>query len=169
MVTALADGHLAGVCPRPPGADELAPDALVVIAPAAALPELPALYRLCVRAVALGREQGLRGLYDVTDFAARLALSEQPLLGSLLSGRLLGELDPSNDFHRQLALTALAFLDNGRRLDQTAAALFTHPNTVRYRLGRLRQITSTSLTDGDSGPLDGLHWWWALTSWLTRG
>lgn len=50
-------------------------------------------------------------------------------------------------------------------LDQSAAALFTHPNTVRYRLGRLRQITSTSLTDGDGTPA-ALHWWWALTTWL---
>ncbi|MGW1777796.1 helix-turn-helix domain-containing protein [Streptomyces sp. NPDC002143] len=166
VVTGTVDGHLAGLCPRPPGADHIAPDALVVVAPAAALSELPALYRLCVRAVELGREQGLRGLYDVTDFAARLALAEQPLLGSLLSSRFLGELDPANEFHRQLALTALAFLDNGRRLDQTAAALFTHPNTVRYRLGRLRQITSAPLTEGAPGPMDGLHWWWALTSWL---
>lgn len=80
---------------------------------------------------------------------------------------MLGSLDPANDFHRQLALTALAFLDNGRRLDQTAAALFTHPNTVRYRLGRLRQITDASLTDLPAeGALSSVHWWWALTSWL---
>ncbi|WP_324609620.1 helix-turn-helix domain-containing protein [Streptomyces sp. WM6386] len=74
------------------------------------------------------------------------------------------------DFHRQLALTALTYLDNGRRLDQTAAALFTHPNTVRYRLGRLREITAGSLNeplaDGGSGPLHTLHWRWALTTWL---
>ncbi|MFF3935223.1 helix-turn-helix domain-containing protein [Streptomyces phaeofaciens] len=166
VVTAPLDGHLAGLGPRPPAAGEIDPEALVVVAPAATLPELPALYRLCVRAAGLGREQGLRGPYEVTDLAARIALAEQPLLASLLSRKLLGELDPENGFHRQLALTALAFLDNGRRLDQTAAALFTHPNTVRYRLGRLRQITSASLTDGDTGPLDALHWWWALTSWL---
>ncbi|WP_406011235.1 helix-turn-helix domain-containing protein [Streptomyces sp. NBC_00637] len=59
----------------------------------------------------------------------------------------------------------MAFLDDSRMLDQSAAALFTHPNTVRYRLGRLRQITSTSLTDGDGTPA-ALHWWWALTTWL---
>ncbi|MFC4501660.1 MULTISPECIES: helix-turn-helix domain-containing protein [Streptomyces] len=170
VVTGTLDGRLAGLGPRPPGADEVPPDALVVVAPPAALSELPALYRLCVRAVDLGLEQGLHGRYDVTDFAALVALAEQPLLGALLRDRLLGGLDPANDFHRQLALTALAFLDSGRRLDQTAAALFTHPNTVRYRLGRLRQITATPLADGDADPLDALHWWWALTSWLsTRG
>ncbi|MFG3028311.1 helix-turn-helix domain-containing protein [Streptomyces sp. NPDC048253] len=164
-VTVPLDGRAAGLCPRPPEADEVDPEALVVVAPAAPLLELPALYRLCVRAVDLGRQHGLHGLFDVTDFAARIALAEQPSLGTLLSRRLLGSLDPADAFHHQLARTALAFLDNGRRLDQTAAALFTHPNTVRYRLGRLRQITSASLADGD-GPPATLHWWWALTAWL---
>ncbi|MFD9389311.1 helix-turn-helix domain-containing protein [Streptomyces sp. NPDC060000] len=164
-VTVPLDGRTVGLCPRPPEAGELGPEAFVVVAPAAPLPELPALYRLCVRAVDIGRQHGLHGLYDVTDFAARIALAEQPSLGALLSRRLLGSLDPADAFHRQLARTALAFLDNGRRLDQTAAALFTHPNTVRYRLGRLRQITSSSLADGD-GPPATLHWWWALTAWL---
>ncbi|WP_370880455.1 helix-turn-helix domain-containing protein [Streptomyces aurantiacus] len=74
---------------------------------------------------------------------------------------------------RQLALTARTFLDHGRRLDQTATALFTHPNTVRYRLGRLQQITGHPLTDLASGPLpeplSTLHWWWALTTWLGQG
>ncbi|MFF3846629.1 helix-turn-helix domain-containing protein [Streptomyces sp. NPDC002328] len=166
-VTALIEGQLAGLSSRAPEPGDLGPDALVMVAPAAAPDGLPALYRLCVRAVELGRGQGLRGLHEVTDFAARLALAEQPLLGGLLSERMLGSLDPANDFHRQLALTALAFLDNGRRLDQTAAALFTHPNTVRYRLGRLRQITDASLTDLPAeGALSTVHWWWALTSWL---
>ncbi|MFI1703740.1 helix-turn-helix domain-containing protein [Streptomyces griseoruber] len=166
MVTVPLDGRPAGLGPLPPEDGELAPEALVVVAPAAALPELPRLYPLLVRALDLGRHQGLHGLYDVTGFAGRIALTEQPHLGALLSRRLLADLDPADAFHRRLALTALAFLDNGRRLDQTAAALFTHPHTVRYRLGRLRQITSASLTDGDGGPLAALHWWWALTAWL---
>ncbi|MFD9002266.1 PucR family transcriptional regulator [Streptomyces sp. NPDC059582] len=168
--TARLEGHLAGLSPRPPRAEEIAPGSLVVVAPAAPPAGLHALYRLCVRALDLGRSQGRHGLYDLTDFAAELALAEQPLLGAHLSRRLLGALDPTDGFHRQLALTALMFLDCGRRLDQTAAALFTHPNTIRYRLGRLQQITGGSLADlpsaGGSGPVHALHWWWALTTWL---
>ncbi|MEU1189906.1 helix-turn-helix domain-containing protein [Streptomyces sp. NPDC005859] len=106
----------------------------------------------------LGRQHGPRALYDVTDFAARIALAEQPSPGTLLSRWLLGPLDPADAFHRQLTRTAPAFPDIGRRLVQTAAALLIHPNTVRHRLGRLRQITSSSLADGD-GPLATLHCW----------
>ncbi|WP_428933983.1 helix-turn-helix domain-containing protein [Streptomyces sp. ACT015] len=164
------DGRLAGLRAHPPDPADLPAGALVVVSPAAPPAELRALYRLCAHAVDLGRGRGLRGRYGLLDFAAELALDRQPLLGAHLSRSLLPALDPADDFHRQLALTALAFLDNGRRLDQTASALFTHPNTVRYRLGRLQDITGGSLTDpsqdGRSRLLSTLHWWWALTDWL---
>ncbi|MFJ3668819.1 PucR family transcriptional regulator [Streptomyces sp. NPDC090106] len=162
--TAVVEGHLAGLSPRPPAPDGIGPGALVVVAPAAPPAELRALYRLCVRALDLGRRQGREGLYELTDLAAEIALAEQPLLGSHVSRRLLGGLDPADGFHRQLALTALTYLDHGRRLDQTASALFTHPNTVRYRLGRLQQLTGGSLSD--LPPLPAVHWRWALATWL---
>ncbi|MEU6371713.1 helix-turn-helix domain-containing protein [Streptomyces sp. NPDC046909] len=162
--TAVVEGRLAGLFPRPPAPEEVAPGALVVVAPAAPPAELRALYRLCVRALDLGRRQGREGRYELTDLAAEIALAEQPLLGSHLSRRLLGGLDPADGFHRQLALTALTYLDTGRRLDQTASALFTHPNTVRYRLGRLQRLTGGSLAD--LPPLPAVHWRWALTTWL---
>ncbi|WP_075736817.1 helix-turn-helix domain-containing protein [Streptomyces acidiscabies] len=164
--TARLDGRLAALSPIPPTPDQLEPGALVVVSPAAPLADLPELYRLCVRAVDLLRQQSRPGLHELTDLAAELALSEQPLLGAYVTTRLLGALDPTDDFHRQLALTALTFLDLGRRLDQTAAALFTHPNTIRYRLARLQQITGSSLGSGPGGHTETLHWWWALTTWL---
>ncbi|MGW6010046.1 PucR family transcriptional regulator [Streptomyces sp. NPDC055210] len=171
-VSGLIEGRLAGLCRRMPGIGEAGTSALVVVSPAAPLEEIRPLYRLCVRAVDIGVRQGRQGLYELTDFAAEIALADQPLLGAHLSARLLSALDESDAFHRQLAVTALTFLDNGRRLDQSATALFTHPNTVRYRLGRLQQITGHPLTDLASGPLaeplSTLHWWWALTTWLRQ-
>ncbi|MFH8462941.1 PucR family transcriptional regulator [Streptomyces sp. NPDC017991] len=171
-VSGLIEGRLAGLCRRLPGIGEAGASALVVVSPAAPLEEIRPLYRLCVRAVDIGVRQGRQGRYELTDFAAEIALADQPLLGAHLSARLLGALDESDAFHRQLAVTALTFLDNGRRLDQSATAMFTHPNTVRYRLGRLQQITGHPLTDLTSGPLaeplSTLHWWWALTTWLRQ-
>ncbi|WP_369034095.1 PucR family transcriptional regulator [Streptomyces adonidis] len=185
----MLDGRLVGLYPRLPaggriddgegegegdengnGTDGGGP--LVVVSPAVPLDDLRAAYGLCARA--LDRGPSLRpGVYELTELAAEIALADQPLLGAWLSARLLADLDPRDDFHRQIAVTALAFLDHGRRLDRTAATLFTHPNTVRYRLARLQQLTGESLTDDlpgiSSGPLGTLHWWWALRTWLESG
>jgi len=42
--------------------------------------------------------------------------------------------------------TVPAYLDNGG-LEATSRALFVHPNTVRYRLGRIAELTGYDLTD----------------------
>ena len=42
--------------------------------------------------------------------------------------------------------TASAFLDGGGGLEATARVLFVHPNTVRYRLGRIATETGYDLT-----------------------
>lgn len=45
-----------------------------------------------------------------------------------------------------LARTAEAYLASGRALEATARALFIHPNTVRYRLGRIADVAGYDLT-----------------------
>ncbi|GGB41584.1 PucR family transcriptional regulator [Flexivirga endophytica] len=42
--------------------------------------------------------------------------------------------------------TVAAYLDEGS-LESTARVLFVHPNTVRYRLGRIAELTGFDLTD----------------------
>jgi DNA-binding PucR family transcriptional regulator len=44
--------------------------------------------------------------------------------------------------------TAAAFLEAGGSIEATARALFVHPNTVRYRLRRVAELTGLSPTDG---------------------
>ena len=48
--------------------------------------------------------------------------------------------------HAPLLQTATAYLENGGSLEATARALFVHPNTVRYRLGRISEVTGYDLT-----------------------
>lgn len=48
-------------------------------------------------------------------------------------GRLVG--------HKELLETAVSFLDHGSSMEATARAMFVHPNTVRYRLKRITEIT----------------------------
>ncbi len=42
--------------------------------------------------------------------------------------------------------TATAYLESGGSLEATARALFVHANTVRYRLGRISELTGYDLT-----------------------
>jgi hypothetical protein len=158
-VFGLVEGRLAGLAARAPALDDV-PD-LVIVAPATALSEVRTRYDLCLTAIRAVPD--LRGVRQLTDLAGETALAAQPVLADLLATEYLGALDRTDPFHRQLVGTGIAYLDHGQRLDQTAEALHVHPNTVRYRLGKLAELT------GAPNPTTVLHtlrWWWALHTWL---
>lgn len=48
--------------------------------------------------------------------------------------------------HIPLLQTATAYLESGGSLEATARVLFVHPNTVRYRLGRISEVIGYDLT-----------------------
>jgi hypothetical protein len=159
-VFGLVDGRLAGLTRRPPAFATL-PD-LVVVAPSAPLGEVRALYELCLTAVSAA---GARGVHHLADLAGETALAAQPVLADLLASTYLAALDRADVFHQQLVCTAIAYLDHGQRLDQTAEALHVHPNTVRYRLGKLAELTGSP--PAPTTVLHTLRWWWALHTWRT--
>jgi DNA-binding PucR family transcriptional regulator len=43
--------------------------------------------------------------------------------------------------------TASAYLDSGGSLEAAGRSLFVHPNTVRYRLGKIADLTGYDLAD----------------------
>ncbi|TDC38547.1 helix-turn-helix domain-containing protein [Micromonospora sp. KC213] len=172
-VVGMVEDRLAGLTPRLPPADRLDPTALLVAAPAGPLDRAPRMYGLCLAALRVAAGQGRRGLYDVTELAGETALAAQPALAELLGDTLLAALDPVDGFHRELVSTALTWLDHGQRLDRAGAALHVHPNTVRYRLRRLRELTgfpASAVGEGADGwpVVEILRWWWALRSWRDR-
>ncbi|MFG2004702.1 helix-turn-helix domain-containing protein [Spirillospora sp. NPDC048911] len=162
----LVDGRLAALVTRLPSFPPDTP--LLVAAPPVPPAEIAPLYELGRRALRAGRTAGLHGLRRLTDLALLTATRSEPELGRLLATGLLGALSPGDPFHRELAETALAYLDHGGRIDDTAAALHVHGNTVKYRLRRLRELTGRSPSDA-GGAEAAAHWWWALRSWLGRG
>ncbi|MGB2570785.1 helix-turn-helix domain-containing protein [Micromonospora citrea] len=171
-VLGTVEGRLAGLARRLPPADRLDPGVLVVAAPAGPLDRAPAMYALCVAALRAAARRGRHGLHQVTELAGETALAAQPALAELLGATLPAGLDPSDEFHRELASTALTWLDHGQRLDHAAAALHVHPNTVRYRLRRLRELTGFPAvveTPGGWPVLETVRWWWALRTWRERG
>ena len=167
-VLAPVSGRLSGLTPRLPTSRGLDPSVLVVTTPPVSLDRARAAYRLCRTALHAARARESTGLCDVADLAGETALAAQPLLASFLSDGLLAALVPGDDFHRELVATALAYLDHGQRLDRTASALHLHPNTVRYRLRRLADLTGFVTSGEDLPVLDTIRWWWALHAWSQR-
>lgn len=163
-VFGLVEGRLTGLAARVPAA---VPGVLLVVAPAHALDAVHAVHPLCVAAIGLAGRAGLTGVRHLTDLAGEVALHAQPVLAGLLADTLTG-LDRADDFHRELVATAMVYLDHGQRLGHAAAALHVHPNTVRYRLDRLAEITGTPWDEDAPSVLAGLGRWWSLRAWLNR-
>ncbi len=55
-------------------------------------------------------------------------------------------IDYDRDHHTCLVTTLGAYLDEGGSLTRTAASLFVHPKTVRYRLRRVEELTRRDLS-----------------------
>jgi hypothetical protein len=76
-----------------------------------------------------------------------LLASEAELLNSLADRRLGPLLELAPRSRERLAETLLAWLDHGRSAPAAAALLHAHPQTVRYRLGQLRELLGTAIDD----------------------
>ena len=79
--------------------------------------------------------------------AAAELLPERALAGDAVAKRALVDriYRPLLD-NESLLSTASTFVEVGGSLEAAARALFVHPNTVRYRLGRIAEVTGYDLT-----------------------
>ncbi len=75
-------------------------------------------------------------------------LPERVLVGDVPARRTLVHqvYTPLQEAGPALFDTAAAYLSSGRALEAAARLLFVHPNTVRYRLGRIAQVTGYDIT-----------------------
>jgi len=113
-----------------------------VVGPARPWESVSASYERALRARSLGllgsTEEHLSALVLTADHAALADLREQalsPLADERASSR------------EKLEETLRAWLLHHGRREDVAAALFVHPQTVRYRLGRLRELYGEKLAD----------------------
>ena len=165
-IAGFVDGYLCCVAPRLPSPESV-DHVAVVASPAQPATRLAAAYPLCRSALASTRLRGLTGLRSITELSAFVAVDAHPELGMVLAADLLPRLDPAKSFHRLLAQTALEYLNHGRQLTPTAAALHVHANTVKHRLRRMTELTAFGAAHDE--PITAtLHWWWALDAWLRQ-
>ena len=91
-------------------------------------------------------------------------LPERALSGDLAARRMLVERihrPLSDPGQTQLLETAQNYLEVGGSLEATARALYVHTNTVRYRLGRIAEVTGYDLAASREG--------WAVRIGLALG
>jgi hypothetical protein len=90
------------------------------------------------------------GLLDAADHSLALLLNADRRLARDLATAALAPLDAETPASRErLTQTLLAWLRGRGRTEQVAAELHVHPQTVRYRLGRLRDLYGERLEEPD--------------------
>ncbi|NMD59709.1 UNVERIFIED_ORG: DNA-binding PucR family transcriptional regulator [Nocardia globerula] len=83
--------------------------------------------------------------------ASVLALHVADIFDGLGDATPLGALDEHDRRHgSELVATARAFLDKGGDVANSSAALHVHPNTLRNRLRRCKDMCGVDLTDADT-------------------
>ncbi len=166
-ISGIVHGYLCRISTKLPDPERLQ-SMLTIISPRVPVSRLPSTYRMCREALAANRASGRSGTQPLIDSTLRLALVARPDMGRLLRGELLAALDPGDDFHRQLAVTALAYIQHGGNTERTASALHVHRNTVKYRIRRF--VALVGVLDEAEGFGRSLaaatNWWWALSTWL---
>lgn len=152
----LLEGDVAGILARRPGADGIA--ATVGVGPPADLESMEPSFSLASRALDTALAVGRSGVYALEDLPLTAVLLSEGYLGDHLIRTYVRPVEQLGSFGDTLLQTVRAFLENGMRLEQTARALFVHPNTLRHRLTRFEELTGADL-----GRLPELFLvWWAL-------
>ena len=150
------DGVGCVVVPDPEGpgrSDELARatgDALAALGPALAVGELARSWSLALSGLA-GRRAGKLGngspLRAEDYLGELLILGSAPAITEIERRRLAGLADLGEGDRRRMEETALAYLQNGGNAAAVARQLHLHPQSVRHRLRRLRELLGAQLDD----------------------
>jgi hypothetical protein len=108
-------------------------------------------YQRALRALALRADLGEDATYDTEEHLADLVLAADREAVEDLRAQVLAPLaDLRPATQQKLAETLRAWLLHQGRRDDIAAALFVHPQTVRYRMGQLRELYGERLEDPDT-------------------
>ena len=121
------------------------------IGPALPLADAARSFRLACAALALAEEHGL--LAPLAADAHRVELlwrADPALVAELAAERLAPLAAETANSQARLEATLLAWLRHAGTVADAAAELGVHPQTVRYRLGRLRELFGAALDEPDA-------------------
>jgi hypothetical protein len=151
----VATGH--GVAGFSAASPDRAGRGLLAVGPEVAFENLPASDRIAVRVLAAAGRFELAGVHDLASAGVLVAVLESGDVGEALSDRYVGPVRAAQG-GEELIGSVRAWLDAGMRVAPAAERLHVHPNTLRYRLGRYRELTGADLSVTE----EMIGAWWAL-------
>lgn len=155
VITATISGDLYGVVARPPAIEG---QGVLGLGTQVELARLNSSFELATRALETALAFSYDGVVSMDDLSLRPAIMTESHLGERLVSRYLEPLLELGEFGTTLEKTIRQYFAHGMRIDESAKALFVHPNTLRHRLDRFQQLTGADLRNTE----DVLEVWWAL-------
>ncbi|MEV7037565.1 helix-turn-helix domain-containing protein [Amycolatopsis sp. NPDC051061] len=136
------------------------------VGPAVELPELSGSFRLATQALDVAGQFDRPGPQTLERLSLRVAVAAESHVGDMLVEKILGPLQAQGDFGVELIVSLDAFLSAGMNTASAAQRLTIHPNTLRYRINQVKQLSRLSLQSAE----EISEVWWALRrrEWLSR-
>lgn len=119
------------------------------VGPAGPLSALPHSFAIATRVVETARAFEIDGVRSIDQLALQAVARSEDVLGDHLVARFVDPVDPSTVAGAELLDTIRLVLHHDLSVEQAAAGLWVHPNTVRNRMRRYEQLTGASLRSVD--------------------
>jgi PucR C-terminal helix-turn-helix domain len=146
VLIAAVDGDVCGASSRVPAVDG---EGTVGVGGEADLTRMGESFRLATRALETALAFGYSGVVTLDDVSVRSAVLSEAYVGERLVSRYLDPLSELGEFGAALEETIRAYIDHDLRIDESAEALYVHPNTLRQRLRRIMELTGIDLRRDD--------------------
>lgn len=141
-----------------PSAPADVPGHLVAVGPASRLEALAGGFEDALLALGTAERFGGAGVVRLADLGPRPLVLMAPAAAAGLEERHLAALSGGGRFGAEVETTMRVFLDCDQQVDSAARLLTVHPNTVRYRVRRFREMTGLDVTRTE----DLVSSWWLL-------
>ncbi|GAA0558308.1 hypothetical protein GCM10009546_20450 [Actinomadura livida] len=164
-LSALLDGLLVALTPRPPAPNNDQSDVVVGVAGPVEVENLAAARRLAVSALGAAEAVGRAGAVHAADVAVLAAVADRSDLASVLLERYRAAWAELGASAEPVARAVCAWLEARRDVTGAAGRLFVHPNTVRNRVRRFSEVTGIDTSD----TFGAVNAWWLCRAWLTSG
>jgi PucR C-terminal helix-turn-helix domain len=151
----VVDGRLLAVTPQVPAAFD---GVVLAVGPATMLQDARGSFAEATEALITARAFDITGIVDLGVLGPLPLVTEADTLAARLSARHFRELDQRGQAGLEIETTVSMLLELDRNVEATAERLHLHRNSVRYRVGRFRELTGLDVRRTE----DLVTTWWLL-------